>query len=74
MEKSMNVNELAEAFSKLARVIIEEQKLTAKEAKVFLENDLNPMFKTDFYFQNLFETCYEIEYTKFKKENTNKSR
>lgn len=67
------MNKLVEAFSNIARDIIEEQKLTAKEAKVFLENT-NPMLKTDLYFQKLFETCYEIEYLKFKKkENTNKS-
>ena len=69
----MNTLSLVEEFSSIARVIIEETKLTTKEAKVFIENT-NPMFKTDKYFQLLFETCYEIEYLKFKKkENTNKS-
>ena len=52
---------LSAAYRDIAKTILRQTEIrSAVEAKQYLEKDIDAL-KTDVYFQQLFETCFNIE-------------
>ena len=61
------MNKVKKMFSKLAQTIVKKE-MTSKDAKLHMET-INPAFRQDVLFQELFEICYSIELCKIMKNN-----